>query len=181
MMLFRRSGLLLGALAATLASTTCTAAPAGAAVAAVPSGSVTIINHAHTNYLIPDDGVGNAGTYLQVYYNPGHPFPRTFTFEAVGGQAGVYRWKHARGTCAETQDRGQAGTSVALQNCGTARTQWWFVRPVTGSTDLYVISPYNNEGLAVTGTFGDDNWAPLRELPGPDTATASQQWHLNPR
>lgn len=175
---FRQRTLTLGAVAAALTSVMVAAAPAQAAPA-VPSGPVVITNHAHTNYLIPDDGVGNAGTYLQVYYNPSHPFPRTFTFERVSGHDNVFTWKHSRGTCAETQDRGQAGTSVALRDCNTSKTQWWLVRSITGSTDLYVISPYNNEGLAVTGTFGDDNWAPLRELPSSTTATASQRWHID--
>ncbi|MFF1275707.1 hypothetical protein ACFVZC_20235 [Streptomyces marokkonensis] len=31
--------------------------------------------------------------------------------------------------------------------------------------------------LTVTATYGDDNWAPLRELPG-GNATSSQLWYL---
>jgi hypothetical protein len=145
----------------------------------VPAGPVVITNYAHSNYLIPDDGVGNAGTYLQVYYRADHPFPRTFQFAPVNGQGGVYQWQSAKtGTCAETS--GDAGTSIYLRTCTAKKTQWWKVQYVQG-TDRWVLSPYLDEGLAVTGLFGDDNFAPLRELPSPDTATASQQWFFTPQ
>lgn len=167
-----------GALAAALVSVMLSGT-AHAAPPAVPTGPVVITNHAHTNYLIPDDTVGNNGTYLQVYYRADHPFSRAFQFEAVTGEDRVFHWKSARtGTCAEAT--GDAGTYVYMRNCTTKKAQWWRLSYISG-TDRWVLSPYLEEGVAVTGTYGDDNVAPLRELPSRETATASQQWHFTPQ
>lgn len=79
-------------------------AQAAPTAAPVPSGPVVITNDAHTNYLVPDDTVGNAGTFLQVYYRQDHPFPRTFQFEQVNGRPGIFHWKSARtGNCADAR------------------------------------------------------------------------------
>lgn len=37
----------------------------------------------------------------------------------------------------------------------------------------------NPEDLALTGHCGEDRFAPLRELPNPNVATTSQQWHFS--
>ena len=146
----------------------------------VPYGPVVITNHAYANYLVPDDTVGNPGTYLQVYYADTHPFPRTFTFEHVGGHSDIYKWKHTnRGACAETDGNGKAGTSVQLRNCSSNKAQWWVLRHVGGTSDQFVISPFNDESLAVTGLYSNDNFAPLRQLPSADTSTAAQRWHID--
>ncbi len=144
----------------------------------VPSGPVVITNDAHTNYLIPDDTVGNAGTYLQVYYRQDHPFPRTFQFEQVNGRPGIFHWKSARtGNCADAR-AGEPGGSVYLAACTTNKSQWWILRSTDESPARWVLSPFLNEDVAVTGLFGDDNYAPLRELPNPNSPTTSQMWHF---
>jgi hypothetical protein len=158
-----------GALSGVLLAGTAHAAPTAA-----PSEAVVITNYAHSNYLIPDNGSGKPNTYLQVYYRADHPFKRTFTFEQVDGRPGVYKWKMAdSGACAESS--GKAGTYVDVRNCTTNKNQWWEVQRV-GDSSRWVLIPYLNEGVAVTGTFGDDNVAPLRELPDARHATAAQQW-----
>ncbi|CAM5731401.1 Ricin B lectin domain-containing protein OS=Streptomyces microflavus OX=1919 GN=Smic_78450 PE=4 SV=1 [Streptomyces microflavus] len=158
------------AAAAAVLSATVLTGPAQAAPAAapVPSGPVVITNDAHTNYLVPDDTVGNAGTFLQVYYRQDHPFPRTFQFHPVNGRPGVFQWKSARtGNCADART-GEAGASVYLAACTTNKSQWWLLRSTDENPARWVLSPYLNEDLAVTGLYGDDNYAPLRELPHPD-------------
>ncbi|GAA3734419.1 hypothetical protein [Streptomyces tremellae] len=173
-----RKTILCGALATAL-SGLLLGGTAGAAPAPVPSEAVVITNYAHSNYLIPDNGSGQPGTYLQVYYRADHPFKRTFTFEHVNGQADVYKWRMAdSGACAESS--GQTGTWVDVRTCTSNKNQWWEVRRV-GGTSRWVLVPFLNEGVAVTGTFGDDNVAPLRELPSPRDATAAQQWFLAPQ
>lgn len=169
----------LTALAAALAALL-PASAASAQPGELPLGGVVLTDHAYATYLIPDDGVGNNGTYLQVYYRHDHPFPRTFEFEPLPGHAGLYRWKSARtGTCAEATDN--HWSSVGLRTCADAKkAQWWRVRHVRGTDDQWVLSPYLNERLAVTALSGDDNWAPLRELPSLGTATAAQKWHIDP-
>ncbi|MFI0776152.1 hypothetical protein [Streptomyces sp. NPDC021212] len=146
--------------------------------AAAPSYPVVATSVAHTNYLIPDDGAGNEGTYLQVYYRADHPFPRTFTFTPVATPHGqtVYKWTIVTtGNCAEV--RGDAGTSVYLAKCQDRKSaQWWILQPTTDGSARALV-PYLNENLAVTATYGDDNVAPLREMPG-GNATASQLWYL---
>ncbi|MCH6161594.1 RICIN domain-containing protein [Streptomyces marispadix] len=172
---------LVGALGSGSSAQAAPAAPVAAG--AVPTGSnVVITNNAYSNYLIPDDTKGKPGTYLQVYYADNHPYPRTFTFEPVSGREGIYKWKHSSmGACAETQGSGKVGTSVYLQECNSNKAQWWVVRLVHGTGDQFVISPYNDESLAVTGLYGNDNIAPLRELPSATTSTAPQRWHIDPR
>ncbi|MFF1273958.1 RICIN domain-containing protein [Streptomyces marokkonensis] len=176
----RRRLFAFGAVAAALASLMLPAAAstAQAAPAAVPGGPVVITSVAYTNYLVPDDTRGNAGTYLQVYYRADHPFPRTFQFTPVTTSHGetVYQWTiTTTGNCAEM--RGDAGTSVHLATCQSGKkAQWWLLRPTT-NRDAYALVPYLDEDLAVTATYGDDNWAPLRELPG-GNATSSQLWYL---
>ncbi|MGA5895194.1 RICIN domain-containing protein [Streptomyces venetus] len=151
--------------------------PAQAAPAA-PSGPVVITSVAHTNYLIPDDGRGGNDTYLQVYYRADHPYPRTYRFTPTRTAQGetVYEWTiTTTGNCAEV--RGDAGTYVYLAPCqSTKKAQWWRLRP-TVDGDAWALVPYLNEDLAVTATYGDDNVAPLREMPG-GRATASQLWFL---
>jgi hypothetical protein len=155
------------------------AGTAQAAPTAVPSEAVVITNYAHSNYLIPDNGSGRPNTYLQVYYRADHPFKRTFTFEQVRGRSDVYKWKMAdSGACAESG--GKAGTYVDVRACTTNKNQWWEVRRV-GDTARWVLIPFLNEDVAVTGTYGDDNVAPLRELPEPNHATAAQQWFFGPQ
>lgn len=152
---------------------------AQAAPTAVPSRAVVITNYSHSNYLIPDNGSGQPNTYLQVYYAASHPHKRTFTFERVAGRSDVYKWKMAdSGACAQSD--GKTGTYVDIRACTTNKNQWWEVRRA-GETGRWVLSPYLDDGVAVTGTFGDDNVAPLRELPSPDQATAAQQWYLEPQ
>ncbi|GAB2818479.1 RICIN domain-containing protein [Streptomyces daliensis] len=169
------------ATAAALAGVLVGSGSAQAAPGDVPSEPSVLTNHAYDNYLVPDDTVGNPGTFLQVYYADDNTIPRTFTFERVSGHSDIYKWKSAKtGSCAETQGNGKAGTSVLLQKCGTNKAQWWVVRPVGGTSDQFVISPYNDEDLAVTGLFGNDNYAPLRPLPSSNTSTAAQRWHINP-
>ncbi len=166
--------------AAAILSATVLTGPAQAAptAAPVPSGPVVITNDAHTNYLVPDDTVGNAGTFLQVYYRQDHPFPRTFQFEQVNGRPGIFHWKSARtGNCADART-GEAGSSVYLAACTTNKSQWWILRSTDENPARWVLSPFLNEDLAVTGLYGDDNYAPLRELPHPDSATTSQMWHF---
>ncbi|MEV6735267.1 MULTISPECIES: hypothetical protein [unclassified Streptomyces] len=174
-----RTTLTRGALAAAVAALTLTGtAHAAPAAPVLPSGPVVITNHAHTNYLIPDDGAGNAGTYLQVYYRADHPYPRTFQFEPVSGRPGVYHWKSAKtGNCADAKT-GEAGASVYLAACSANKSQWWILRYTGEDATRWVLSPFLNEDLAVTGLYGDDNYAPLRELPNANAATASQQWHF---
>ena len=167
------------AVAATLLATTVLTGTAHAkpSAALVPTGPVVITNYAHTNYLIPDDAVGNSG-YLQVYYRSDHPFPRTFQFEQVSGRLGVFKWKiTSTGKCVDAL-KGEVGASVYLESCTANKSQWWVLR---SNGARWVLSPFLNEELAVTGLYGDDNFAPLRELPGPDTATASQQWFFTPQ
>ncbi|WP_007024672.1 RICIN domain-containing protein [Saccharomonospora iraqiensis] len=177
-MTLRRKSVLGGVAVAALASTMLTGT-AHAQSSAAPTDPVVITNHAYTNYVIPDDTVGNPGTFLQVYYRSDHPISRTFHFESVYGEHQVYRWKSARtGTCAEAD--GEAGKSVYLRTCNGSKTQWWLVRRV-GDTSRWVLTPYMNESLAFTAKYGDDNYAPLRELPSRNTATASQQWHFTPQ
>ncbi|MFI0779360.1 RICIN domain-containing protein [Streptomyces sp. NPDC021212] len=180
--LLRRRVLTFGAAVAALLSLTLTdaahATDAAPAAPAAPGYPVVITSVAHTNYLIPDDGAGNEGTYLQVYYRADHPFPRTFEFTPVATAHGqtVYKWTITRtGNCAEV--RGDAGTSVYLAKCQDRKSaQWWILRPTTDGS-AWALVPYVNENLAVTATYGDDNWAPLREMPG-GNATASQLWYL---
>ncbi|MFI1568711.1 hypothetical protein ACH4ZX_37810 [Streptomyces sp. NPDC020490] len=88
----------------------------------------------------------------------------------------MYRWTiTTTGNCAEM--RGDAGTWVYLTKCQSSKkAQWWRLRPTT-SGDAWALVPYLNEDLAVTATYGDDNVAPLRELPG-GHATSSQLWYL---
>ncbi|MGW7384417.1 hypothetical protein [Streptomyces sp. NPDC054794] len=137
-----------------------------------------ITSVAYTNYLIPDDVAGNDGTYLQVYYNPRHPYPRAFQFTPVGLASGqtLYQWTiTTTGNCAEV--RGDAGTPVWLTKCQPKKsTQWWLLKHTTDS-DAWALVPYSKDDMAVTATFGDDNVAPLREMPG-GHATASQRWYL---
>ncbi len=153
-------------------------AQAAPTAAPVPSGPVVITNDAHTNYLVPDDTVGNAGTFLQVYYRHDHPFPRTFQFEQVNGRPGIFHWKSARtGNCADAR-AGEPGGSVYLAACTTNKSQWWVLRSTDESPARWVLSPFLNEDVAVTGLFGDDNYAPLRELPNPNSPTTSQMWHF---
>jgi hypothetical protein len=170
-------GVLAAALSGFLLGGSAQAAPA--APTAAPSEAVVITNYAHSNYLIPDNGSGRANTYLQVYYRADHPFKRTFTFEQVNGRSGVYKWKMAdSGACAESN--GKEGTSVDVRNCTTNKNQWWLVRRV-GDSSRWVLIPYLNEEVAVTGLYGNDNYAPLRELPAPNHATAAQQWFFGHR
>ncbi|MFF4486740.1 hypothetical protein ACFY0F_09625 [Streptomyces sp. NPDC001544] len=157
-----------------------TPAPAQAAAAPVaPVDPVVITSVAYTNYLIPDDGTGGKDTYLQVYYRADHPFPRTFRFTPLRSAQGeaVYKWTiTTTGNCAEV--RGDAGTWVYLAPCqSTRKAQWWRLR-ATADGRAWALVPYLNEDLAVTATFGDDNVAPLREMPG-GHATASQLWYLS--
>lgn len=174
-----RKPLIRSALTALVASVMLTAAPAQAAAPVVPSGPVKMVNHAYTTYLVADNATGAAGTFLQVYYSAADANERTFTFEQVNGPAGVFKWRYVEGgNCAEPAGRGQAGANVLLQKCSSSKTQWWVVRQVDGTENQFVISPYNDEGLALTARDGNDNYAPLRELPGNNSATASQRWHL---
>jgi hypothetical protein len=173
--IFWRKYFMRGALAAALSSLLL-GGTAHAAAPEVPSGAVVITNYSHSNYLIPDNGTGQPDTYLQVYYRQDHPYQRTFTFEPVSGRGNAFKWKMAdSGACAEST--GATGTYVNVRKCTSNKNQWWEVLRV-GDTNRWVLVPYLNEGVAVTGTYGDDNVAPLRELPSPDDATAAQQWFL---
>ncbi|MGP3954127.1 RICIN domain-containing protein [Streptomyces sp. 7N604] len=175
----RQRVLTFGAAMAALVSLPFTApAQAAPAPAAAPGDPVVATSVAHTNYLIPDDTRGNEGTYLQVYYRADHPYPRTFRFTPVATAHGhtVYEWTiTTTGNCAEV--RGDAGTSVYLAKCQPRKSaQWWLLQPTTDGT-AWALVPYLNENLAVTALYGDDNYAPLREMPG-GHATASQLWYL---
>lgn len=170
---------ILVALATTMLAGALFAGPAQAQTT-VPNGPVVIFSYAHSNYLLPDDGVGGLGTLLQVYWHENHPYKRTFSFRPVAGEPNTFHWKYEpSGRCLDAGRATEGRTSVTHQTCTNNKSQWWYVLPVRG-TNRWAIKPYLDTGLAVTSEYGNDNWAPLREVPGPNNVTAAQQWYLRP-
>ncbi|MBE9499930.1 hypothetical protein IHE61_22575 [Streptomyces sp. GKU 257-1] len=186
-MLRRTARRLLTAVAVTaLVGTALAAGPAAADSTgrAVPAGEFTAVSQVTGNYMIPDDTVGKAGTYLQVYPSTAPAaWKTTWRFERVATSDGrpVYQLQSSAGACA-TNENGE-NSIVYLRACSTRnKDQWWLLDPVHGTDpqdpDLGIVS-YRDEDLALTARGEGDNWIDLKRMWG-GHPSQRQGWHFYP-